>query len=216
MLEASTRQCPHCEGTGLVRTASSAGLGALRMLEEEAARGRGSVITLRASQEAAFYVLNNKRSELDEIEQRYGVRIVVLPDGEIEGARMSVEPSGPRPERVVTYAPLAEEEDDLDVIEDEEEEEEIEEEAAPERQERGERGDRRRSRMATAPKGRHIASPRAVCGNICNVNSGWRTIAMMSASAVSTEKMIHSAKNNRAGLADGTDWLEGNWFMSVR
>ena len=142
VLEASTRQCPHCEGTGLVRTASSAGLGALRMLEEEAARGRGSVITLRASQEAAFYVLNNKRSELDEIEQRYGVRIVVLPDGEIEGARMSVEPSGPRPERVVTYAPLAEEEDDLDVIEDEEEEEEIEEEAAPERQERGERGDR--------------------------------------------------------------------------
>ncbi|WP_279606679.1 Rne/Rng family ribonuclease [Sphingobium yanoikuyae] len=142
VLEASTRQCPHCEGTGLVRTASSAGLGALRMLEEEAARGRGSVITLRASQEAAFYVLNNKRRELDEIEQRYGVRIVVLPDGEIEGARMSVEPSGPRPERVVTYAPLAEEEDDLDVIEDEEEEEEIEEEAAPERQARGERGDR--------------------------------------------------------------------------
>ncbi len=146
VLEASTRQCPHCEGTGLVRTASSAGLGALRMLEEEAARGRGSVITLRASQEAAFYVLNNKRRELDEIEQRYGVRIVVLPDGEIEGARMSVEPSGPRPERVVTYAPLAEEEDDLDVIEEEEEEEEeeveAEEETAPERQERGERSDR--------------------------------------------------------------------------
>ncbi|WIA56322.1 ribonuclease E/G [Sphingobium sp. WTD-1] len=144
VLEASTRQCPHCEGTGLVRTASSAGLGALRMLEEEAARGRGSVITLRASQEAAFYVLNNKRRELDEIEQRYGVRIVVLPDGEIEGARMSVEPSGPRPERVVTYAPLAEEEDDLDMIEEEEEEEEVEaeEEAAPERQERGDRSDR--------------------------------------------------------------------------
>ena len=144
VLEASTRQCPHCEGTGLVRTASSAGLGALRMLEEEAARGRGSIITLRASQEAAFYVLNNKRRELDEIEQRYGVTIAILPDGEIEGARMSVEPSGPRPERVVTYAPLAEEEDDLDVIEEEEEEEEIEaeEEAAPERQERGERGDR--------------------------------------------------------------------------
>jgi ribonuclease E len=36
VLEASTRQCPHCEGTGLVRTASSAGLSALRMLEDEA------------------------------------------------------------------------------------------------------------------------------------------------------------------------------------
>ena len=143
VLEASTRQCPHCEGTGLVRTASSAGLSALRMLEEEAARGRGSIITLRASQEAAFYVLNNKRRELDEIEQRYGVRIDILPDGEIEGARMSVEASGPRPERVVTYAPLAEEEDDIDLPEEEEEEEELEEaEAAAEREERGDREDR--------------------------------------------------------------------------
>ncbi|SER01856.1 Rne/Rng family ribonuclease [Sphingobium sp. YR768] len=145
VLEASTRQCPHCEGTGLVRTASSAGLGALRMLEEEAARGRGSLITLRASQEAAFYVLNNKRRELDEIEQRYGVTIAILPDGEIEGARMSVEASGPRPERVVDYTPLPEDEDDFEVIEDEDdiEEEEAEEaEAAPEREERADRGDR--------------------------------------------------------------------------
>ena len=145
VLEASTRQCPHCEGTGLVRTASSAGLSALRMLEEEAARGRGSIITLRASQEAAFYVLNNKRRELDEIEQRYGVSIIVLPDGEVEGARMSVEPSGPRPERVVTYAPMDQDDDELDLIEEEEEEEEPqaeeEEEAAAER-DRSERGDR--------------------------------------------------------------------------
>jgi ribonuclease E len=145
VLEASTRQCPHCEGTGLVRTASSAGLGALRMLEEEAARGRGNLITLRASQEAAFYVLNNKRLELDEIEQRYGVRIEILPDGEVEGARMSVEASGPRPERVVSYAPLPEDDDDLDIIEEEEEEEveeaEAEVEAASEREDRGDRGD---------------------------------------------------------------------------
>ena len=143
VLEASTRQCPHCEGTGLVRTASSAGLGALRMLEEEAARGRGSIITLRASQEAAFYVLNNKRRELDEIEQRYGVRIEILPDGEIEGARMSVEASGPRPERVIDYTPLADDDDDFDVIEEEEDEEEAEEaDAAPEREERSDRAER--------------------------------------------------------------------------
>src|SRR5690606_19816705 len=78
VLEASTRQCPHCEGTGLVRTASSAGLSALRMLEDEAARGRGSRLVLRASQEAAFYVLNRKRDEIGEIEERYGVLIEIL------------------------------------------------------------------------------------------------------------------------------------------
>ncbi|CAN5472105.1 hypothetical protein BH10PSE12_BH10PSE12_16240 [soil metagenome] len=126
VLEASTRECPHCEGTGLVRTASSAGLSALRMLEEEAARGRGTLITLRASQEAAFYVLNNKRRELDEIEMRYGVTITILPDGEVEGARMSVEAAGPRPTQVVTYAPIVDDEDDNDLPEEEADEDEIE------------------------------------------------------------------------------------------
>ncbi len=147
VLEASTRECPHCEGTGLVRTASSAGLSALRMLEEEAARGRGDCITLRASQEAAFYVLNIKRRELDEIEERYGVRILILPDGEVEGARMSVEASGPRPERVVTYAPMIEDDDDLDIPEDEDDieetEEPVEREPRAERSERTEQGEER-------------------------------------------------------------------------
>ena len=152
VLEASTKVCPHCEGTGLVRTASSAGLSALRMLEEEAARGKGSVITLRASQEAAFYVLNNKRREIDEIEQRYGVAISILPDGEIEGARMSVEASGPRPTRVVEYAPIIdEEEEDIDLPPedlDEEEEEEAEAAAngASERNGEDREGGRRRRR----------------------------------------------------------------------
>ncbi|HMQ19809.1 MAG TPA: Rne/Rng family ribonuclease, partial [Sphingopyxis sp.] len=57
VLEASTRPCPHCEGTGLVRTATSAGLSALRLIEEEAARGKGRKITPRASQAAIFYLL---------------------------------------------------------------------------------------------------------------------------------------------------------------
>ncbi len=37
VLEATTRECPHCDGSGLVRTASSAGLSALRLIEDEAA-----------------------------------------------------------------------------------------------------------------------------------------------------------------------------------
>ena len=64
VLEASTRPCPHCDGTGLMRTASSAGLSALRMLEDEAARGRGSNLILRAGREAAIYLLNRKRDEI--------------------------------------------------------------------------------------------------------------------------------------------------------
>ncbi|QDZ09195.1 Rne/Rng family ribonuclease [Sphingomonas panacisoli] len=127
VLEASTRQCPHCEGTGLVRTASSAGLSALRLIEDEAARGRGSILTLRASQEAAIYVLNKKRADIAEIEDRYGVQVVILPDGETEGARMSVEASGPPPAYQPKFEQVVEEEED-DFVEDEIDEE-IEEEA---------------------------------------------------------------------------------------
>lgn len=140
VLEASTRTCPHCDGTGLVRTASSAGLSALRLLEEEAARGHGSIITLRTSQEASIYVLNNKRRDIAEIEERFGVRIEILPNGENEGAKMEVTASGPRPEKVVTFQPIIDEDDDD--IEDEIDEIEEEEEVAEKRGGRGNRGDR--------------------------------------------------------------------------
>ena len=159
VLEASTRECPHCEGTGLVRTASSAALSALRMLEDEAARGRSSRITLRASQEAAFYLLNRKRSELSDIEARYGVMIEILSDGEVEGARMSVEGSGPPPSvQVRLPEPIVFEDDDDDIPEEDEIDEEAEEEAEQRQRssnrEGHEEGGRKRSRRRRGRRGR--------------------------------------------------------------
>ncbi|KQM26793.1 ribonuclease [Sphingomonas sp. Leaf11] len=163
VLEASTRQCPHCEGTGLVRTASSAGLSALRLIEDEAARGRGSLIQLRASQEAAFYVLNKKRADIAEVEDRYGVTVEIVPDAEIEGARMAVEASGPPPAHPPKIEPLVivdDEDDAYDEIEDEIDEE-VEDEAveetprAPRGDDEGEgRGKRRRRRRGRRGRNR--------------------------------------------------------------
>ncbi|MBB5705516.1 Rne/Rng family ribonuclease [Sphingopyxis panaciterrulae] len=162
VLEASTRPCPHCEGTGLVRTASSAGLSALRLIEEEAARGKGSKIILRASQEATFYLLNEKRRELREIEELYGVSVEILPDGETEGARMAVEVGGPPPAQRRSFAPIApiEDDDDEDIV-DEAEDEEDEEEERPARRERDEgegegdsEGRKRRRRRRRGRRGR--------------------------------------------------------------
>jgi ribonuclease E len=162
VLEASTRPCPHCEGTGLVRTASSAGLSALRLIEEEAARGKGSRITLRASQEATFYLLNEKRRELRDIEELYGVTVEILPDGETEGARMAVEVSGPPPVARRSFAPIAPIEDDDDDIpedEDDEAEDEVADErpARPREREEGEgdgEGRKRRRRRRRGRRGR--------------------------------------------------------------
>ena len=126
VLEASTRECPHCDGTGLVRTASSAGLSALRLIEDEAAKGKGSIITLSASTEAAVYLLNSKRSELQEIEERYSVSVEVVPEGEDEGAKMEIGSSGPRPTEAPKFDPIVIEEEDDDVEEDAAAEEEDE------------------------------------------------------------------------------------------
>ncbi|NBW74763.1 MAG: ribonuclease E/G [Sphingomonadaceae bacterium] len=142
VLEATTRQCPHCDGTGLVRTASSAGLSALRLIEDEAAKGRGSIISLFASTEAAIYLLNAKRADLAEIEERYGVRVEVLPEGENEGAKMRVGSSGPRPEFVPKFEPIAlEDDDDIADLIDEDEEDERDEDDANDRGSRSREGD---------------------------------------------------------------------------
>ncbi|MBW0144531.1 Rne/Rng family ribonuclease [Sphingomicrobium clamense] len=150
MLEASTHACPHCDGTGLMRTASSSGLSALRMIEDEAARGKGNKIVLRAGREAAIFLLNKKRAELAEVEERYGVSVEVVIDESFEGAKMSVESQGPRPPK------NARPKNQIDIsdkkpepIEDEEDEDETaedDEERKPRRRRRrrGGRGRRRR------------------------------------------------------------------------
>src|SRR4051812_13772858 len=159
VLEASTKPCPHCEGTGLMRTAASAGLSALRIIEDEATRGRGEKILLRAGREAAVYVLNKKRSELADIEQRYGVSIDIAIDESFEGARMTVDSSGGRP----IPAPRAEippSDEEEDEVLDEEDEVEIsldgedEVEGEEERQPEGDRQGRRRRRRRRGGRGR--------------------------------------------------------------
>jgi ribonuclease E len=158
VLEASTKPCPHCEGTGLMRTAASAGLSALRILEDEAARGRGERICLRAGREAAVYVLNKKRAELADIEQRYGVMIEVIIDESFEGARMSVDSSGPRPVAAPrAQAAAIDDEEDLEDEVDEAEaeaEDEEEEEARQPRPEGDREGPRRRRRRRRGGRGR--------------------------------------------------------------
>jgi ribonuclease E len=149
VLEASTKACPHCEGTGLMRTASSAGLSALRIIEDEAARGRGDRITLRAGREAAVYVLNRKRAELSEIEQRYGVMVEIVIDEALEGARMNVDSSGsrPTPRARPIAAPVEDDIDDLPLDdEDEAEHGEEAEEVEAEADDDSDRGPRRRRR----------------------------------------------------------------------
>ncbi|MEL6529579.1 MAG: ribonuclease E/G [Pseudomonadota bacterium] len=150
VLEATTRPCPHCDGTGLVRTASSAGLSALRLIEDEAAKGKGTVIQLAASTEAAIYLLNEKRGDLVEIEQRYGVSVGITPEGENEGAKMTVSSAGPRPTERPKFEPIIDEDEDEDLPEEDFGEEDDE---APKKKRRRRRGGRGRNKKRSEDGG---------------------------------------------------------------
>ena len=195
VLEASTRACPHCEGTGLVRTASSAALSALRLLEEEAMRGKSSRLTLRASQEAAVYVLNRKRQEIGEIEHRYFVHIDILPDGETEGARMSVEGSGPPPAERPHFEPIVIEDDEDDLIE---EEEIAEDEIGTDEETREEGTRRRRSRRRRGRKGPREDAPRNEDGSEQAAEPGDEPGEEASPRAETAEEKEEGARRSRS------------------
>ncbi len=85
VLESSTDKCPHCGGTGHVRSVSSVALQCLRMIEETLQRGATHNIILRTRSEIALYVLNQKRSHLHELEHRFQISVTVTADPTISG-----------------------------------------------------------------------------------------------------------------------------------
>lgn len=147
VLEASSHTCPMCEGAGIVRTVSSAALGALRALEAEMVKGKCCQFTLRAGEEVAVYILNKKRGDLAELEARYGVTIDVMPDPELASPHFVTEatggpPSKPIPMSAPLPAPVA-----ADDEPEEAEDEATEEDAPAERREaRAPRGETREER----------------------------------------------------------------------
>jgi len=72
--------CPHCQGRGLVRSVESSGLQVLRQIEEEGARRRAAEIIVHCAMPVMLWLLNQKRERLGQIEQRFGMRVLVQPD----------------------------------------------------------------------------------------------------------------------------------------
>ena len=80
LVEGSADICPHCQGTGHIRSIESSALVALRTLEEEGVRGRAAHVRLSCPTEVALYLLNEKRDHLNAIEGRYEMRVTVNAD----------------------------------------------------------------------------------------------------------------------------------------
>jgi ribonuclease E len=85
VLESSTEVCPHCGGTGHVRSVSSVALQLLRAVEDYLLKSNAYNVIVRTRAENAIYVLNHKRAHLHELEERFGVAIVVAADNTLAG-----------------------------------------------------------------------------------------------------------------------------------
>ena len=85
VLESSTEKCPHCGGTGHVRSVSSVALQLLRSIEETLLKGPTHNLIIRTRPEIALYVLNHKRAHLRGLEERFQVTLTVNSDEEVGG-----------------------------------------------------------------------------------------------------------------------------------
>ncbi|KAF0222489.1 MAG: hypothetical protein FD176_2615 [Rhodospirillaceae bacterium] len=130
--ETTFSPCPHCAGTGLVRSVESSSVHVLRAIEEEGIRRRSAEVTVYVPSQIALYILNQKRDALAAIEERYQFRVYLLGDDELIAPNLRMErvkaenrPEEPRPIPVQDI-PLSVPEEDEDA------EEEAEEDAAAE------------------------------------------------------------------------------------
>jgi ribonuclease E len=163
VLESSTEKCPHCGGSGHVRSVSSVTLQLLRTLDEMLIKGGTHNLIVRTRAEVALYVLNHKRAHLRELEQRFRVTVTVNADPSLGGQQPFVIERGEQVHsleaaRAIAAQPMAA----PATPSPEETEEEIEgeaellaEEAGEEEQpmERGEASGRRRRRRRRRRRG---------------------------------------------------------------
>ncbi|MCH2249109.1 MAG: Rne/Rng family ribonuclease [Cognatishimia sp.] len=153
MIEATTQPCPHCHGTGLIRSDDNLALTILRQIEEEGTRRRSREVLVKAPVGIVNYIMNQKREHVAQIEARYGLSVrieadpaLISPDFTLEKLKTATRVV-PEPTESVVSADsslmdaIDEDIEDAEIVEETQEDEE----AKPKK--------RRRRRRRRKPKG---------------------------------------------------------------
>lgn len=88
--ETSGIVCPRCSGQGSIRDVGSLALSIIRLINEEASKDRSAEIRVVLPVNMATYLLNEKRAEILEVEKTAGVRIVIIPNPQMETPHFEV------------------------------------------------------------------------------------------------------------------------------
>ena len=85
VIEGSTVACPHCAGAGMVRSTSSIALHVLRAMEDALIKNSSYDIVVKTRTAVALYILNQKRPHLRDLENRFGVSVMITADDSLSG-----------------------------------------------------------------------------------------------------------------------------------
>ena len=88
--ETSGMVCPRCTGQGTIRDTKSLALAILRLIQEEASKERTGEVQAIVPVDVSAFLLNEKRGDINDIESRSGVRIVVVASPYLETPHFEV------------------------------------------------------------------------------------------------------------------------------
>jgi ribonuclease E len=83
--------CPRCSGTGFIRGTESTALHVLRIMQEEAMKENTGAVHCQVPVDVASFLLNEKRSEIQKLEARLKVNIVMVPNPHLETPHYKVQ-----------------------------------------------------------------------------------------------------------------------------
>ncbi len=90
LAETSYIPCPRCSGTGHIRSTESAALHILRILEEESMKDNTAAVHAQVPVDVATFLLNEKRADVQAVELRQKVNILLIPNIHLETPQHSV------------------------------------------------------------------------------------------------------------------------------
>ncbi len=89
--ESSQIVCPRCTGHGTIRSIESLALAVLRLIEEEAMKDKTSKVIAKLPVDVTSFLLNEKRSNISDVEQRHNVELIIVPNPNLETPHFTVE-----------------------------------------------------------------------------------------------------------------------------
>ena len=118
-VESNYEPCPYCKGHGVMRTTESGAVLILRAIEEEGIKNRFTSLTVSVPTDTAVYLLNQKRKNIAELEDRYNMSVTITADEQIKnvsdykiGRQRIAKATEPQAEALVSVAYDSPSEDD--------------------------------------------------------------------------------------------------------